>query len=797
VNEEPQQPTPETDPLLAPLNEHQRATVLHGDGPLLVLAGAGSGKTRAITHRIAWLVERRNVTPWRILAVTFTNKAAGEMRERLEKLLGAAGAEVHVSTFHSTGAAILRREAEKVGLTRSFVIYDDTDQMQLIRRALQESGVGEKIRAQTVRHRIDQAKNNALGPDAMVVGSHDFVGIGGKKAYVRYQQLLRAADAVDFGDLLLKPVELFRNDKLTLERYRQRFRYVLVDEFQDTNAAQYELLRLLCPPGQSNLCVVGDDDQSIYRWRGADPSNILSFDRHYPGTAVVRLERNYRSDAGILDAAYAVISKNTRRKEKRLWTDRPRGEPLSLLFAPDERSEAQQIAARVRGLAADGMPYSEIAVFYRVNSQSRVLEEALRLATIPYHVVRGRAFYDRAEIKDAASYLRLAVNPRSDADIERVINRPTRGIGDTTVERLRAHARAREASLFEALGEAEVIESLNSAARRRLSSFRELLEKLAAEAAKATTAREAVDRMLALSGMEKAVVEEGSEEALERVENLRELSGAAGEFDRLRAEEADETPPPSDDPEAGPLHPPLAPLEAFLEQISLIGDADAEDGHGRVSLMTLHAAKGLEFDAVFMSGMEEGVFPHARASQGEEGMLADPEEMAEERRRCYVGITRARRRLCFSLAQSRALMGELRFNPPSRFLSDIPRELFGMPAAPGPVKEAAPPKGELYVEREETFELDATDGFEYDELDQRSEYELRARRETRRQAPVAPTRRRAAGGAVPAVGMRVRHEQFGEGLVVGGGGGPNPTLTVRFPGLGERRIVARFLTPVD
>ncbi|MFN7135136.1 MAG: ATP-dependent helicase, partial [Myxococcales bacterium] len=407
---------------------------------------------------------RRGVAPWHILAVTFTNKAAAEMRERLEKLLGLAGTEVQVSTFHAAGAMILRREAQRLGLSPSFVIYDDADQMQLLKRAMKEVGLDDSINARQVRHRIDHAKNHGILPQDFVANPHDRVAMATKKAYARYEKLLWQANAVDFGDLLLKLVALFRLDKDALDKYRRRFRYVLVDEFQDTNPVQYELLQQLCPKERANLCVVGDDDQSIYRWRGADVANILSFERDFPGAEVVKLEQNYRSDAGILEAAYAVIRRNLRRKEKRLWTDRERGMPFGLLVGQDERGEAQEIARTIRQLAADGIPHSEMAVCFRINAQSRVLEEAMRLHAIPYHVVRGRAFYDRAEIKDAAAYLRLAVNPRSDADFERVINVPARGIGATTLERLQDFAREKELSLFEACGRSDEIGTLNAGA---------------------------------------------------------------------------------------------------------------------------------------------------------------------------------------------------------------------------------------------------------------------------------------------------------------------------------------------
>ncbi len=783
------------DPLLAGLNEPQRHAVVHTDGPLLVLAGAGSGKTRVITHRIAWLVQRRRVAPWHILAVTFTNKAAKEMRERLEKLLGVAGMEVQVSTFHAAGAVILRREAQRLGLSPSFVIYDDADQMQLLKRAMKDVGVDESITPRTVRNRIDHAKNHGVLPHDMHAAPGDRVGFATKKAYAQYEKLLRQANAVDFGDLLLKVVDLFRRDKEALDKYRRRFRYVLVDEFQDTNPVQYELLQLLCPQNNANLCVVGDDDQSIYRWRGADVSNILSFERSYPGAEVVKLEQNYRSDSGILEAAYAVIRRNLRRKEKKLWTDRPRGVPFGLLMGQDERGEAQEIARAIRALAADGVPHSEMAICFRINAQSRVLEEAMRLSAVPYHVVRGRAFYDRAEIKDAAAYLRLAVNPKSDTDFERVLNVPARGIGTTTLERLQDFARDHELSLFEASARAGEITTLNAGARRKLVAFNQLVTRIGEETAKAEDAHTAVSKMLEHTGLIDTYVAEGSEESGERAENLREFLGAAMEFDRIRSEEAAQQPPAPPPPAEGeeapePLKVPQTALEAFLEQISLIGDADAGGSTGRVALMTLHAAKGLEFDAVFLTGLEEGVFPHSRALKPE----ADPEEIEEERRLAYVGITRARKRLFLSLARSRALFGELKFNAPSRFLSDIPRELFAFEErqerAPAPIAPTKRAPGETYVELDEDVDLGDGDGFEPDEFDQRPQYE--------RAAPKPPPRRLQAASAQAMVGMRVRHQTFGEGLVIGmgGGAGPMASVLVRFPGIGEKKIVARFLTPV-
>jgi DNA helicase-2/ATP-dependent DNA helicase PcrA len=766
--------------LLEDLNPPQKEAVLHGEGPLLVLSGAGSGKTRVITRRVAHLVMVRRVFPWRILAVTFTNKAAREMRERLTQLLGAQANELVVSTFHSSAAMILRREAEAVGLTRSFVIYDDGDQLGLVKRAMRDARV-EGLQPREILHRIDQEKNAARLPDDMQVDVDDLRGMVVKKTYQAYQRLLRAANAVDFGDLLLLLVTLFRKRPDVLARYRQRFTHVLVDEFQDTNPVQYELLRLLAPPPSANLVVVGDDDQSIYRWRGASVDNILRFPEQYAGAKVVKLEQNYRSDQNILEAAHAVISKNRRRMPKKLWSDRQRGEHLQLLINRDERAEAQEVARQILALQREGfIKYSGMAVFYRANAQSRVLEEAMRLARVPYTLVSGRSFYDRAEVRDAAAYLRLMVNPRSDADLLRVINTPARGIGDTTVERLSDHADQQGISLYEAIAHPERIPSLNSAAARRLGGFRSLLSSLNEFAQKATDAASAVDQMLQETKLVESLMAEGSDESITRAENLREFLGASQEFDLNRAaaavaaasaQSAEEAEPPPPELDAAPLTADVPPLQAFLEQISLVGEADAEVGEGRVALMTLHAAKGLEFDAVFLTGMEDGVFPHSRSLAVEDP--EESEEMAEERRLCYVGFTRARKRLFASFAQCRSLFGELRYNPPSRFLRDVPPHLFGIePEA----QEIQRPVAAPVAPRRRTYDED--DGPRID-----------------RSYSQASSDMDGVGGDVR--GMRVRHEQFGVGRVISTDGtGPNAKVTVEFGGsVGLKRVIARFLMP--
>jgi DNA helicase-2/ATP-dependent DNA helicase PcrA len=762
--------------LLEDLNPPQREAVLHGEGPLLVLSGAGSGKTRVITRRVAHLVKVRRVFPWRILAVTFTNKAAREMRERLGHLLGAQANELVVSTFHSSAAMILRREAEHVGLTRSFVIYDDGDQLNVVKRAMREAGIEVPMQPREILHRIDQEKNAARLPDQMEVEPGDERGLLVRKVYAAYQARLRAANAVDFGDLLLLLVTLFRTRPEVLDNYRRRFHHVLVDEFQDTNPVQYELLKQLAPPPSANLVVVGDDDQSIYRWRGANVDNILHFPRQYPGAKVVKLEQNYRSDQNILDAAHEVIRRNTRRMPKKLWSERQRGQTLNLLINRDERTEAQEVARQILALQREGfIKFSSMAVFYRVNAQSRVLEEALRLARVPYTLVSGRSFYDRAEVRDASAYLRLMVNPRSDADLLRIINTPARGIGDTTVERVTDWANSQGVSLYEVLATPERIPALNATAVKRLRGFHALLASLTQFAQGAKDAAGAVDQMLRETKLVETLQSEGSDESQTRAENLREFLGAAQEFDLNRvaaavaaAEHAPEEVPPEVD--AAPLTADVPPLQAFLEQISLVGEADAEVGEGRVALMTLHAAKGLEFDAVFLTGLEDGVFPHSRALKGEDP--DDGEEMAEERRLCYVGFTRARKRLFVSLAQCRSLFGELRYNPPSRFLRDVPPALFGISEQ----EVAEPPRAVAVAPKKRGWDED--DGPRID-----------------RSYSQASSDMDGVGGDVR--GMRVRHEQFGVGRVVAtDGSGPNAKVTVEFGGnVGLKRVIARFLIP--
>ena len=835
---------PVSDPLAKVLNPPQLEAVRHGEGPLLILAGAGSGKTRVLTHRIAYLMRERLARAPEILAVTFTNKAAGELRERVEKLVGPDSQRLWVATFHAAGARILRREAEALGLTRSFAIYDDADQLAEAKRATSDLGFDVGTARQHLS-RIDRWKNAGLLPADVRVAEYDVPGRTALKVYQRYQSALQASNAVDFGDLIVRVAELFHKRPDILNMYAGRFRHILVDEFQDTNPAQYHLLRLLASV-HGNLCVVGDDDQSIYRWRGAEVDNILDFPKHFKGTKVVRLEQNYRSSGRILAAAHAIIEKNERRAEKKLWTAAGEGEKVRVFVAEDERDEGGRVASDLYAENARGTSYAEMAVFYRANAQSRALEDALRARRIPYRVVRGRSFYDRAEVKDIAAYLRLCLNPRSDGDLLRVINTPPRGIGDTTVEHLRASANRQGLSLWEALSSEDPETPAN--ARTKIAPFKALIEKLRAGVAADDGAAKAIERVIAETGYADRLRLEG-EEGEERLENLLELVGAAREFDRawagdtaapadtlasepssvepkpvvpnpltqtraqyLRAvrsapgslgspQASDDT--PGDRPDALAALAAAAPddedgradtpLLGFLEQLALVGDADAAGGGDRASLMTLHAAKGLEFDAVWMTGLEERVFPSSR-SLGQTGPLAsgeeDPAEMAEERRLCYVGMTRARKRLTLSLARCRSLFGELRYNLPSRFVGELPPELTdGLTALDrlSPMQERA---------RKDVF---------YDEFDQRPRYGEQAplpARNRMRESRYDPASKPVVKQAAPGVGglrlgARVKHPSFGIGTVEDADGeGLNRKLVVRFgPGVGLKKVLARFIDP--
>jgi DNA helicase-2/ATP-dependent DNA helicase PcrA len=662
----PAAPTPARSPdeILARLNPSQAEAVSHPRGPLLILAGAGSGKTRVLAHRVAYLVAT-GTKPWEIVAVTFTNKAANEMRERIADLIGPeAGREATIGTFHAICARILRREGESIGLTRSFTIYDRADQVALVKLMLRSLDLDEKRFAPAgMLAWIGQRKDELADVATAQRQAANFYDETAARVYEAYQRQLTSDDAVDFDDLLMRTVFLFEQHPDVLAKYQRRWQHVLVDEYQDTNRAQYLLCSLLAAT-HGNLAVVGDDDQSIYSWRGADLRNILDFERDHPEAKVVKLEQNYRSTQTILDAAHAVVSRNAGRKEKKLWTDRGTGTQITLFDAYNEYEEAEFVARQVERLvggnatgmtslltrrADDGdgaLRYGEIAICYRINAQSRVLEEAFMRFGIPYQLVGGTRFYERREVKDALGYVRLARNRADRVALERVINVPARGIGEKTVEELRAWAESHGVSLWDAVEAAGENRNLAPRARASLAAFadvaRGLMELAASEPPSAV-----FDAAYERSGLQR-VIQDGTDEGEDRWTNLLELRNHAAEFDELAVPEG---------------------LARFLEEVALVSDQDTlEDRPDRVTLITLHAAKGLEFPVVFIVGMEEGLLPHKRA-------LEDERELEEERRLTYVGMTRAKDRLYLVNARHRSTWGVGAASEPSRFLSELPEDL--------------------------------------------------------------------------------------------------------------------------
>ncbi len=633
---------------LSVLNEQQRKAAENLNGPLLILAGAGSGKTRTMTYRIANLLEH-GVPAWQILALTFTNKAARQMKDRIASLIGEIEAEdMWIGTFHSVCVRILRRDIEKIGYQRSFTIYDDDDQLRVIKDWLKQLKIDDKtLSARDVRNVISDSKNKLLTADEWFRSSekayrdqqiHD--------VYVRYEQTLKDNNALDFDDLLMKTLQLLMDHPPVLQYYQQRFRYVNVDEYQDTNMAQYEIVRLLTAKSHQ-LCVVGDDDQSIYGWRGADIRNILNFEQDFPDCTVIKLEQNYRSTATILDAANQVIAHNEGRKEKALWTENSLGEKIKLYTAGDEREEAAWISGQIKQMHNQGWPYAEMAILYRLHAQSRILEEMLVRAGIPYRVYGGTRFYERKEIKDILAYLRVLVNPADTVSLKRIINTPRRSIGDTTVSQLEEQALEEGVPMFSVLTNPP--EELSSRARRCVSDFARLLFDLMSRR-DSTPMDEFIETVINETGLINQMEKETEEAYITRKENMMEFIGAAKEY-LDRAEDEDKT------------------LQAFLENVALITDLDRqEDVPQFVTLMTLHSAKGLEYDAVFMAGMEENVFPSYRA-------INEDDRLEEERRLAYVGITRARKQLYLSLARSRTIFNQVSYNRPSRFVSEIPDRL--------------------------------------------------------------------------------------------------------------------------
>jgi DNA helicase-2/ATP-dependent DNA helicase PcrA len=702
--------------LEARLNPAQLEAVRHGDGPLLVLAGAGSGKTRVLTYRIADLIHTRGVAPGQILAVTFTNKAAGEMRDRLARLLGpSVSRALWIGTFHATCSRVLRLSGAAAGIDPRFVIYDEDDQRTLMRELVRDLDVDERqFPPAAVLAEIGRAKNDLV----------DHVTFAGRaetrrdsvigRLYAAYERRLAECHALDFDDLLVRAVRLFREHPDVLAQYQTRFRHLLVDEYQDTNHTQYVLVNLLAQRHR-NLCVVGDDDQAIYRWRGADVRNILEFERDYPEVRIVRLEQNYRSTQRILQAASAVIRHNPRRHTKTLWTANAEGTPVTLYEAFDGYDEARYIGGQIRAHVASGGRAGDIVVLYRTHAQSRQLEEMFLRLGIAYQIAGGLRFYERAEIKDMLAYLRLAYNPADEVSLRRVLNVPRRGLGDATVRRLEAWARAEGISLWEALhrpGDAGV----GPQARRALGEFAGIVETLVARAA-AHPARDVLRVALDLTGYRRMLEAEKTEEARGRLENLDELAAVAKEVEETTGE---------------------GTLDAFLQHLALQTDTDTLDERpDRVTLMTLHSAKGLEFPIVVLAGLEEGLFPHARAAEQEVSL-------EEERRLCYVGMTRAKSRLLLTYARQRTSYGTARPGAPSRFLEEIPEEL---------------------LERVTTPRTQTGDWPEDEDR------------------------------PVPAVGVGdvVRHKAFGTGRVLEvDGDGPRAIVTVRFDGVGTKRLALGY-----
>jgi DNA helicase-2/ATP-dependent DNA helicase PcrA len=633
--------------LLEGLNDAQREAVTHRGGPLLVLAGAGSGKTRVLTHRVAHLVATGDAEPERIIAITFTNKAAAEMRDRVYGLVGSQANAMWLSTFHSSCARILRVEGERLGYTRDFSIYDSDDSKRLIKRCIEEAEHDiKRFPPRLIQHIISSAKNKIQTAEQFELDTDGVVDEIAADVYRRYERRLRAMNAMDFDDLLLRTVELLQGFPEVLARFRNVFRHVLVDEYQDTNSVQYKLLELLAHEHRQ-LCVVGDDDQSIYGFRGADIRNILDFEQDFPDAQVVKLEQNYRSTNRILKAANAVVARNHGRKSKQLWTDAGEGDEIQIRQLPDEHTEARFVVAEIEEQVDAGRSPREIAVFYRTNAQSRVLEDALHRYKIQYDVIGGTRFYERAEIKDAVAYLTLLVNPNDEIALRRVINTPRRGIGNTTLARLITHANTLGEPVAHVIDHAEQVPGVSGASLRALTSFAELVTRLREREQASESLAELLDTLLDETGYRDSLRAESKLEDEFRLENLDELINIAVEFQK-------------ESPEGG--------VSEFLQQIALFTSEDEVKGdEPRVTLMTLHNAKGLEYPVVFIIGCEDGVFPHSRA--------IDAGDIEEERRLCYVGITRARERLYLSYANSRSVFGDVQYNQPSRFIAEIPDEL--------------------------------------------------------------------------------------------------------------------------
>lgn len=731
------------------LNPPQKEAVFHTEGPLLILAGAGSGKTRVLTHRIACLMEEKGVNPWNILAITFTNKAAQEMRERVDKLVGMGAESIWVSTFHSACVRILRRHIDFLGFDNHFAIYDTEDQKTVIKEVCRRLNIDTKIyKERTLMAKISHAKDELISPEEMELNAGgDFNEKKIAAVYKEYQATLRKNNALDFDDLIVKTVELFQNYPNVLEYYQERFQYIMVDEYQDTNTAQFKFVSLLASKYQ-NLCVVGDDDQSIYKFRGANIGNILGFEQAFPGAKVIRLEQNYRSTGNILEAANRVIENNTERKPKRLWTENESGDKVHFRQFLNGFEEAEYVVGEITKARRNGdCNYKDCAVLYRTNAQSRLFEEKFLLANVPYKIVGGINFYARKEIKDLLCYLKTISNAKDDVAVRRILNVPKRGIGAATVSKVQDYAEYMQVSFYDALRVAEEIPSIGRSLSK-INGFVEFIQSLRSKE-EVYTVRELLEEVIRLTGYVDELRAEGTDEAEARIENIDELISKAETYQETMEAQNES-----------------ATLSGFLEEIALVADIDSVDpDQDYVLLMTLHSAKGLEFPKVFLTGMEDGIFPgYMSISTG------DPSDLEEERRLCYVGITRAMKELTLTCAQQRMIRGETQFNRVSRFVREIPRELVDLGHT---VQEKKPrlediaPKNNSYMQMKMAFHAKPFQPKEFKVTKAESlDYE---------------------------VGDTVRHVKFGVGIVKNiTEGGRDYEVTVDFDRFGVKKMFAGF-----
>ena len=756
------------------LNEPQREAVYHTDGPLLILAGAGSGKTRVRTHRIAYLIGERGVKAWNILAITFTNKAAEEMRQRVDNLVGFGAESVWVSTFHSACVRILRRFIDRLGYENHFTIYDTDDQKTLIKEVCRKVDVDTKVfKERSLLSAISSAKNEMILPDEFELNAGgDFAKMKIAKVYREYEAQMRANNALDFDDLLVKTVQLLQTQPDVLESYQERFRYIMVDEYQDTNTVQFQLVSLLAGK-YKNLCVVGDDDQSIYKFRGANIRNILDFEHEFPDAKVIKLEQNYRSTGNILNAANSVIANNRGRKEKSLWTENGEGELIRLRQFDTAFDEADFIGEDIKSAVRQGGSYNDSAVLYRTNAQSRLLEEKFIAMNIPYKIVGGVNFYARREIKDLLAYLKTIDNGRDDVAVRRIINVPKRGIGLTTINRIQESATERGIGFYEALLAPELIAGVGRSATK-LDSFAALIEyfKTLAEEMNIT---DLLQEVIEKTGYIESLENEDKEEAKTRKENIDELISKAATYEES-CQDKDEK----------------ATLSGFLEEVALVADIDSlDEDQEYVVLMTLHSAKGLEFPRVYLAGMEDGLFPGYMSINA-----GDREELEEERRLCYVGITRAEQELTLTSARRRMVHGETQYNPMSRFVKEIPRELLDTGNKKFTQETEMPAQQNTYARAREAFRAQAFAGALGGMTPAKNQGVGKPLTGSQALASLQKGSQLAAGGNGPLgyeVGDRVRHVKFGEGTVTDiKEGGRDHEVTIEFDSVGTRKMFAKF-----